>query len=760
MAQYDVDLRDYWRIINRRKTILFLMIVLVGLSSYAFAKLKEPKPLFQASSAVKIEQSVGLYNMLPGGFWFPSESMDTHAYTITSFPVLVMAAKDLGWVAEGLTEEDIQASQTAPAQLESLKAMTVCTVQSGTNIIDILVTADDPVKAARVANALASAYRRFNIMEKNRRTRETKKFIEKQLQLTSVNLKTAEQKLRDFKENNGLVAIDEQTRKNLDRLYSVEEQHAGVEAARKDLDRKLNILDRFRTAPVDEIAGSVFTVSEGSSIYSMRNRLGELFLERQNLLIHLTKRHPRVNEVDERIRALIGEMDGELHSQRRTLENLSKTLAGRLQELKQENQQLPEKALELTRLQRDLTLQETLHSQLKTKYQETLIQESGQVEEVSVVRPAGIPSVPFNIPSKLMIVITGIVLGMIIGVVLAFGAEVFDTSMGTIEDVEESLQVPVLGVIPFLGREATGSSERQFTGKERARDLITHYDPKSLAAEAFRSLRTNLQFMGLEIRGKTFLITSSFVKEGKSLNVINLALSVAQSGDKVLLVECDLRKPVIYKTFGLPRDPGLSDYVLGNYEMPEIINNISDVMLGDFEIEEILRTPGLDNLNIVTAGTRPPNPTEILSSGRFRQFLEEVTPLYDYVFIDAPPILPVADATEIAPVADGVILVYTVGKIGRNVLKRAKASLENIDAKVLGVILNNVKPEIGPDYFKYHTQHYYGDEPAGASVADRSSSFFRRLVDRFSGTGKVTWLILVAAVGLLTLGIFWQHVFG
>jgi capsular exopolysaccharide synthesis family protein len=759
MAQYDVDLRDYWRIIKRRKTILFLMIVIVGLSSYAFAKLKEPKPLFQASSAVKIEQSAGLYNMLPGGFWFPTESMDTHAYTITSFPVLVMAAKDLGWIDEGLSEADIHASQTAPAQLQRLKAMSVCTVQAGTNIIDIQVTADEPVKAARVANALASAYRRFNIMEKNRRTRETKKFIEEQLQVTSVHLQTAEQKLRDFKENKGLVAIDEQTRNNLDRLYSVEEQHAGVEAAREDLNRKLSLLDRLRTAPVEEIAGSMFTVPENSPIFSMRNRLGELFLERQNLLIHLTEKHPRVNEVDERIRALVEEMYGELQSQRRTLADLSGALSGRLQELERENRQLPEKALELTRLQRDLALQETLHSQLKTKYQETLIQESGQVEEVTIVRPAGIPSVPFNIPSKLMIVITGIVLGLIIGVVLAFGAEVFDTSMGTIEDVEESLQVPVLGVIPFLGREATGSSERQFTGKERARDLITHYDPKSLAAEAFRSLRTNLQFMGLEIRGKTFLITSSFVKEGKSLNVINLALSVAQSGDKVLLVECDLRKPVIYKTFGLPRDPGLSDYVLGNYEMPEIINNISDVMLGDFEIEEILRTPGLDNLNIVTAGTRPPNPTEILSSERFRQFLKEVTPLYDYVFIDAPPILPVADATEIAPVVDGVILVYTVGKIGRNVLKRAKASLENIDVKVLGVILNNVKPEIGPDYFKYHTQHYYGNEPAAATVSDRPSSFFQKLAAKIGAGGKGPWLVFVAAVGLLTLGIFWQHLF-
>lgn len=408
------------------------------------------------------------------------------------------------------------------------------------------------------------------------------------------------------------------------------------------------------------------------------------------------------------------------------------------------------------RLKREVELQEALYSQLKTKYQETLIQESGKIEEVSIVRPAVVPAAPFNIPSKLMIVVTGLMMGLIIGIVLAFGAEVFDTSMGTIEDVEELLQVPVLGVIPYLGKE----DRERLSEQERARELITHYDPKSLAAEAFRSLRTNLQFMSLEIKGKIYLITSSFVREGKTLNVINLALSVAQAGEKVLLVEADLRKPLVYKNFGLPKDPGLTDYVLGNYDWGEIINNISDVMLGDFEMEDILRTPGLDNLNIVTAGTRPPNPTEILSSVRFREFLKLARQNYDYVFIDAPPILPVADATEIAAQVDGVVLVYTVGKIARGVLKRAKNTLDNVDARVLGVILNNVKPEIGPDCFKYHTQYYYSHDSdmqsekkkTGLGILERISAAVRRV--------KILPLILVLlALGLLALGIFWQDLF-
>lgn len=729
MPQYDVDLRDYWRIIKKRKAVILLMIALVGLCSYGFAKLKEPVPLYQASSAIKIEHQTSLATLLTGGFWYPTENMITHSYIVTSFPTLVLTAKELGWVPANLEIEKIRLTKSAMISLERLKSMIKAEQEEGTNIINILATSKRPKEAALVANAVAEAYRIYNIQEKNRRTIETKKFIEKQLQTTSRNLKQAENDLQAFKEGFGLIAIDEQTRNNLNRLYSVQAEYDAAKDQGKDVAHKLRLLNRIGSDSPEDFEKLMFTVPVDSPIYELRKKLSELFLKRQTLLIHLTEKNPQIMEIEDEIQAVFVEMRQELNSQLRTLKTREVALIKRLRQLQKENQSLPEKALLLVRLEREVDLQEALYSQLKAKYQETLIQESGKVAEVSIVRPAMIPNQPYNIPAPFMIVVTGIVMGMIIGIVLAFGAEVFDTSMGTIEDVEESLQVPVLGVIPFLGKEDRGGKGKELTEQDRVHDLIMHFDPKSLAAEAFRSLRTNLQFMSLEIKGKLFLITSSFVREGKTLNVINLALSVAQAGEKVLLVEADLRKPVIYNNFGLPKDPGLTDFVLGNYHWKEVVNNITDVMLGDFEMEEILKTPGLDNLHIITSGTKPPNPSEILSSGRFREFLKEVTGEFNYVFIDAPPILPVADATEIAPMVDGVILVYTVGKISRGVLKRAKASLDNIDAKVLGVILNNVKPEAGPDYFKYNTQYYYGSEPA-KDVKPRKANRWKGLLKR------------------------------
>ncbi|MGD2270778.1 MAG: GNVR domain-containing protein [Desulfobacterales bacterium] len=757
MAQYDVDLRDYWRIIKKRKTIVILMVILVGLCSYGFAKLKEPVPQYKASSAIKIESTTSLASALLGVMWNQGENMITHAYIITSFPVLGQTAKILGWLPRDITEKEIQKSDKRLSVIRRLKALITAEQEPGTNIINIQVVSRNPREAALVANTVAKAYREYHIQEKNKKTIETKNFIEKQLQATSQNLKRAEDDLQAFKEGYALISIDEQTKNLLSKLYEVESKYEKIRAARRLAASQLQAIRKVSARSSEKPFGSLYAADKDSAVFALKEKLGGLLLKRQTLRIHFTDKHPQIIEVDNKIKALISEARKELGARLRSLRTQEADILSNLHQLRKENQALPEKVLHLVRLQREVDLQSTLYSQLRTKYQETLIQESGQVEEVSIVRPAVVPPAPFNIPSPFMIVFTGLAMGMILGMVLAFGVEVFDTSMGTIEDVEESLQVPVLGIIPYLGKD--DKTRKSMTEKERAKDLIAHYDPKSLAAEAFRALRTNLQFMSLEIKGKSFLITSSFVQEGKTLNVVNLALSVAQAGEKVLLIEADLRKPLIHKNFGLPKEPGLTDYVLGNYDWEEIINNISDVMLGDFEMDDILKTPGLDNLHILAAGARPPNPTEILSSHRFRDFLKAVRQKYDYIFIDAPPILPVADATEIAPLVDGVIMVYTVGRIGRGVLKRAKSTLDNVDAKVLGVILNNVKPEIGPDYFRYHSQHYYGPEKESTPAASAGiKKILQRFAELFSGSKYLQIAAIVLALALLAVGIFWTDI--
>jgi capsular exopolysaccharide synthesis family protein len=713
MAQYDVDLREYWRIIRKRKTYIILLVLFVGICSLGFSKFKEPVPLYEAVAAIKIDRSANIGSILTGAYWNQAENMDTHAYIIKSFPVLAKAAQSMGKIPQDLSLDDIRTNKTHLSVIQQLKTIVETEPQEGTNIIDIKVVSKDPYEAASNANRFASAYRDYNIEEKNKKTFETKTFIEEQLRMTSNNLKEAENELQSFKEGYALISMDTQTQNTLDKLYTVETAYEKIKAEKEGVAAQLRLLEDDKKGSLRRSKEVFFSTSPDSPLYTYKEKLSELFLKRQTLLINFTAKHPEVREIDDQIRAIIYEAQKGLKTLLRSLETKAKDYSDKLIQLQEENKRLPEKALQLVRLQREVDLQASLYSQLKEKYQETLIQESSKVEEVSIVKPAVPPDKPSNIPSKLIVMGTGLVMGLIIGIVFAFLAEIFDTSMGRIEDVEELLQVPVLGVIPFLESEIVdkGRNKHREPERTRTRDLVTHYKPGSMGTEAFRALRTNLQFLRLETKGKTFLITSAFVQEGKTVNAINLALIMAQAGNRVLLVDADLRKPLVNKYYGLPISPGLTDHVLGNYHWKEVTNTISDIMLGDFGIDDLLITPGMDTLHILTAGTKPPNPSEILTSNRFREFLKEAAINYDFIFIDAPPVMPVADASDIATLADGVILVYMTGKIGRGVLRRVKSNLENVDAKLTGVILNKIKSDAGPEYYQYHSYYYYGSEP-------------------------------------------------
>ena len=708
MAQYDVDLREYWRIIKKRKGFIILLVFIVGICSYGFAKIKEPVPLYESNSAVKIESTTNLATALMGGYWAQKESLDTHAFLITSFPILKSVANAIGWINIDLSSDEVRDSKKHFEVINRLKRMIMAEVQAGTNVINIKVISNEPDETAFIANSVATTYRNYNIQEKNRQTFETKAFIEEQVRLTSIKLIDAENALKTFKEKNASFLPGSQKANILSMQRAIESEIEKLQKTKKEFTTLLNLFNNKSENSLRKIEKNLYLISPDSPVYSLKQKLTDLIIKRQNLLVDFTNKHPSVVEVNDLINTIILEIKNEFISWLNRAKSNEIVLLSKLNTLKNENMVLPEKSLKLIRLEREVKLQEELNSELKSKYQEITIHESGRIEEVTIVKPALIPSSPFNVPSKLMIVVTGIVMGLILGIVFAFGAELFDTSIGTIEDVEEVLGVPVLGVIPSLneGEKRKIASDKKITGRKY--DLVAHYDPSSLIAEAFRTLRTNLQFISLDKKVKSFVVTSSFVQEGKSFNVVNLALSLAQTGNKVLLISADLRKPVLHKIFGLNREPGLTDYVLGNYQLKEIINTITDVMLGEFELEEVLKTPGLDNLHVINCGMHPPNPAEILRSERFKQLLEETYDDYDIILIDTPPVLPVVDAAETSKLTDGTLIVYMVGKIGRGVLKRAKVTLENVNANVTGIILNNIKPESGPDYFRYQTQYYYG----------------------------------------------------
>ena len=245
MAQYDVDLRDYWRIVKKRRIVIILMVVLVGLCSYGFAKLKEPRPLYKAISAIKIESKSSLASVLMGGIWNQGENMITHAYIVASFPVLAQTAEMLGWLPRNISEADIRKSKKHRGAIQRLKSLITAGQEAGTNIINIQVISPNPRESELVANTVAKAYRQYNIQEKNRKTIETKAFIEKQLELTSKSLKQAEHELQVFKEGYALVAIDEQTKNLLNRIHLAESEYAKIRVERRQVASQLRMVKKM-----------------------------------------------------------------------------------------------------------------------------------------------------------------------------------------------------------------------------------------------------------------------------------------------------------------------------------------------------------------------------------------------------------------------------------------------------------------------------------------------------------------------------------
>ena len=501
-----------------------------------------------------------------------------------------------------------------------------------------------------------------------------------------------------------------------------------------------------RLTRLDPTNGSerVFVETSNPAMQRLQTVYAELLLERNNLALEVTEKHPRLRALDDRMNEIRMEMRREVAAQIAMLRSREELLNRQIGELQQKNREQPSLELSLQRLQREAKTNDDLLALLKTKHQEALIKEAEQIEEVSLVRPATEPDAPLG-GEMMNTLLVGLLLGLSLGLVIAFVRETLDTSIGTIEDVEAYLGVPVLGVVPHIDSRETVQRilERRPALAQIDPEallshslLVTHFDPKSPVAEAYRTLRTNIQFARMERSGKVLVVSSPTLQEGKTTTIVNLALTMAQSGQKTLLVGANMRRPSIHRFFGIEREPGLSNILVGSAPWRDCIRTVADILMGRFEMEDIMAAPGLDNLHIIEAGPVPANPSELLSTPAMSGFLHSVRDVYDVILVDTPPILPVTDSAIVASQADGVVLVYQAGKVGRLVLKRAKVHVENVGGKVWGVVLNDVKTEIaGYAYTQYYT-HYYGEETvvdSGKERLQRVSGFLRRLVRRVSG---------------------------
>ncbi|WP_431844245.1 polysaccharide biosynthesis tyrosine autokinase, partial [Calidifontibacter indicus] len=293
---------------------------------------------------------------------------------------------------------------------------------------------------------------------------------------------------------------------------------------------------------------------------------------------------------------------------------------------------------------------------------------------VTTVRQATVDTAAVA-PKPLRNIALGLLLGLLLGLALAVLRDRFDNQIRSKDDVEQVTDLSIIGGIPF-------------DADAPAHPLIVQSDPHSGRSEAFRSLRTNLQFVNAAKHPRVIVMTSCLAGEGKTTTTANLALTMAEAGAKVVLIEGDLRRPRLLRYLGMEGAVG-----------------ITDVLIGRAEIKDVVQRFGEHELGVIGAGQIPPNPSELLGSDAMRTVLNELQDVFDYVIIDAPPLLPVTDAAILSAITDGTVLVAASGAVTTDQLQTALDSLDHVGGTTLGIVMNKIPRKRGGRYYDYRYEY-------------------------------------------------------
>jgi tyrosine-protein kinase Etk/Wzc len=553
-------------------------------------------------------------------------------------------------------------------------------LEEGTNLIRLSVTGTDPMLATDIANALTSAYVAHDLSNKSSDAVAMLEFIDQQLAKVGSGLDQSEQALHEFRIKTGLERLSSEGQSLVDTAVELEKERADLNL---QLERINAFLNDFKWNSYDFTA-----IGELPGINEFIKQLFSLRASRLDLLRKFTSAHPKVVEVDEQM----NQVREKIHStaslaKSRIMQKLA-DIGVSLGKSSQRLEQVPEEELELVRLTRANEVNAQLYSYLLQRQQETRITASATSGNVEIIDRAQVPGSPIK-PNKKKNLALGLILGLMLGIGLTFLLDYLDRTIKDEDDVQDKLGLPVVGTIPRI-KEAENNEEHQ---------LVTQLEPMSPPSEAFLALRTNMLYTITNQKHKTMLLTSCMPDEGKSTVAVNLAATLAQTGARTLLVGCDLRRPSLFVALGETEVPGLTDLLMSG-------DNTSVR-----KIEHL-------NLDFIPAGTEPPNPTQILNSERMRKFLEIVNHSYDYVVIDAPPLLPVSDALILASQVDLNLMVIESCRVPEKMAVRALNSLQKHGANIAGVVLND-KTGRGAKYYgaysyyegKYYRGYYRRDEP-------------------------------------------------
>lgn len=581
-------------------------------------------------------------------------------------------------------------------------------VLPSTDLIEISYTGGDPALVRDITDAIATAYQAFSSEGSRESAVQKTQFIGQSLKEQERALAAAQDALKQFKEANQTADASDEAQalfKSINDFQTEQQQLLTEQKVYASLMGKVAAADTIDDE-LRRLAGTGI-LQKNAAIAAKFAQWQDLLTARQKLMVTtgVTSRNPDVQRYDQAIsdakQGLRAATQVYLQGLATRLQSLDQTI----DQMKGQSEKYPPLEAEQAKLNANVETAEKMYVDLQSQLQLARIAQSADQGTVRIIDVATMPLFAVS-PNRKRAFLIYLLLGLVAGVGAAVGLERLDDSVRSPLELGEHYRLPVLGLIPGI----KASELPDVANAAGLNRIVTHADPRSPVAEAYRSLRTNLAFARSDRGLRTVVLTSPGPADGKSTTVANLAITFAQQGQRTLLVDADLRRAVLDKTFGISRTPGLTD-----------------VIIGEKRLEDAVVATQVPNLSVLPSGQLPPNPSELLGSAAMRHVIEAASAQFDMVLFDSPPLLAVTDAAVLSTMVDGAILIARMGSTQRKALWRAVTQLRAVRANMLGGVLNDVTAQVGAYYGGYGYYYYYAYQAEGARNGQQLGSVLGRL---------------------------------